>query len=534
MAGVPGTAAVFAGDRRWGVDLGDATARMAEWPADSVHCCVTSPAYYGLRSYLSSGHPGKAMEHGAEDTPAEYVARVVDVFREVRRVLHPSGVCWLNLGDSYAAGGRAGGGGDSQSRNNEGRPSPLSNRWSPLGGCKQKDLLGIPWQVAFALRGDGWYLRQWCPWVKRNPMPESVEDRPGTACEVVFMLTKRDDYFFDMEAVKRGVADSSVGRLSQDVGSQEGSYRANGGAKTNGTMKAVGDASPRNFRNSDLWFESVGLLLSDEGDTLGFDVPVGRFKGAHFAVMPADLVVPCVKAGSSERGVCGDCGEPWVRRVERDRQPTRPGADSKVTGDGMTDGNRDPRRHVTKTNTIGWEPGCECHGRFESVPDGSPADWLDVEAVGAKMATSGRAQTRRAWELFSASSLGAAHLDAIWACGISDTGKALETTDGVGKNVPEKMRLAAEARAVLKGYYREFLLVGKPPKSAVRYVSDLPLDEHPVVPSVICDPFAGSGTTAAVAVDLGRRFVGCELNGRYLELIEKRVGRVTPPLFAGY
>jgi hypothetical protein len=295
-------ARVLAGTARWACERGHCAALLGALPAGCVHCCVTSPPYYRLRAYLDDGHPDKALELGTEETPEEYVERTVCAFRAVRRVLHPSGTLWLNLGDSYASHG-AGADGKELAY----QPAAVNRKArKPPAGLKAKDLVGVPWMVAFALRADGWYLRQWCPWVKRNQMPESVEDRPGTGCETVFLLSKRADYFFDMETVKR--ANSSLG--------------TNQGA----------DA--RNFRSSDLWFDSVGMLLAGESDApelLGFDVTLGSYKGAHFAVMPRRLVEPCVLAGTSAKGVCPACGAPWVRVVERERKPTRPGKDTKVT-----------------------------------------------------------------------------------------------------------------------------------------------------------------------------------------------------------
>lgn len=334
---------VIAGHALWAVDVGDNREWLAGLPPDAVHCAVTSPPYYALRDY------GVAGQIGAEKTPAEYVRNMVDVFRGLRRVLHPSGTVWLNLGDTY----------------------------------QNKSLLGIPWRVAFALQDDGWYLRQWCAWLKRNPMPDSAEDRPGVACETVFLLTKSESYFFDMEAVKR--------RAAQPIGEprKTGQHKVlaeptqNHGKSASSTLGTNQGEETRNFRNSDIWFDSVGMLLRD-GQLLGLDVPVGSFPGAHFAVMPEDLVRPMILAGTSQRGVCPDCGAPWVRRTEKQRVATRPGVNSKVFNPkdavrvekGMMSkkttlhqpgwrkekevGNRDPERHVTRTKTVGWEPGCRC------------------------------------------------------------------------------------------------------------------------------------------------------------------------------
>mgnify|MGYP001102032982 CR=1 FL=1 len=292
---------------RWFVACGDATDWLRTLPDDSVHCWVTSPPYYGLRDYGTARWEGgdPACDHrrdtdaeggcvaastlrgakdgqraaraarfasraccarcgaeradrqiGLEPTPAEYVARVVEVFRDVRRATHPSGTVWLNLGDRYATTGPGGG-------------SPA------LPGVKPKDLMGLPWRVAFALQQDGWYLRQDLVWHKPNPVPSSVRDRCTTAHEYLFLLAKAPRYFFDARAVAEPARTA----------------RAGSGATANK--------------------RSVWTLAPD------------RYRGAHPAAFPRALVEPCVRAGTSARGVCPACGEPWVRRT-------------------------------------GWEPGCGC------------------------------------------------------------------------------------------------------------------------------------------------------------------------------
>jgi DNA modification methylase len=341
---------------------GEVTAVLRGLPAQSVHSCVTSPPYFGLRSYLPVGHPLKAAEIGTEKTPQEYVDKLVGVFRELRRVLRDDGSFWLNLGDSYAANRSY------QCPSTKGGPkhSPAqgfadSSMRVPTG-MKAKDLMGIPWTVAFALRDDGWYLRSGCPWVKRNAMPSSVEDRPGSSLEYVFLLAKSPDYFYDREAVKRQANYDGPPKPGQKI------YRDGERMRNGLDGSSLGTSSKtRNRRDGDWWFESVGMLLANDGDEiLGFDVTPTSYKGAHFACFPPKLVEPCVLAGTSAVGVCGDCGEPWRRVVSKERTPTRPGADTKVTGDAAVDGNRDPQRHVTTTRTVGWAKDCACES--ETVP----------------------------------------------------------------------------------------------------------------------------------------------------------------------
>jgi DNA modification methylase len=219
--------------------IGDCREQMQSLPSGSVQTCVTSPPYFGLRDYGVEG------QLGLEPSPTDFVLALVEVFREVRRVLADDGTLWLNLGDSYGAA---------------------------------KQLLGIPWRVALALQADGWYLRQDIIWHKPNPMPESVRDRCTKAHEYIFLMSKSPKYFFDSEAIKEPVAPSSIARLAQPTLAQQvGSTRVPG--KTNGNMKAVGDGETRNKRS--VW-----------------TVTTKPYKGAHFATFPPDLIEPCILAGS--------------------------------------------------------------------------------------------------------------------------------------------------------------------------------------------------------------------------------------------
>lgn len=272
--------------------VGDCVAQMRTIESQSIHTCVTSPPYFGLRDY---GHDGQI---GLEDTPDAFVAKLVEVFREVRRVLRDDGTIWLNLGDSYAAqrggthqpaetlAGGVGGKSENGARVNRDRHDGYNpTRFASRIGLKHKDLIGIPWRVAFALQADGWYLRQDIIWHKPNPMPESVTDRCTKAHEYVFLLSKGPRYYFDAEAIKEPLAPSSVARLSQsNLEQQVGSSRVPG--KTNGNMKAVG-GSMRNKRS--VW-----------------TVTTKPFKGAHFATFPPDLIEPCILAGAPKGGTVLD------------------------------------------------------------------------------------------------------------------------------------------------------------------------------------------------------------------------------------
>jgi DNA modification methylase len=285
---------------------GDAATVLRTLEPRSVHCCVTSPPYFGLRDY---GTPGQL---GQESTVDEYVAAVVGVMGEVRRVLRDDGTLWLNLGDTYSACGSKTAG--LQVESNAGRRSRRVG--------KAKQLLGIPWRVALAMQADGWILRSDVIWHKPNPMPESVRDRPTKSHEYVFLFAKQSKYYYDGEAVKQ----ESVTR-DRDA-EPKGSFAG----KNPAAFRAV--MSRRQLR--DVW-----------------TIASQPYKGAHFAVFPPKLVTPCIAAGTSEHGCCGYCLAPYKRQVERIRVPTRPGtADSYKT--------TDPRRHVTETRTTGWRATCDC------------------------------------------------------------------------------------------------------------------------------------------------------------------------------
>lgn len=320
-------------DERYGrIICGGNLAVLPQLPGESVHCCVTSPPYFGLRDY------GHEEQIGLERTPQEYVAKMVEVFREVRRVLRPDGTLWLNIGDSYA---RLQPDNVPQSKNKRVVPPKRHDRIKNAG-MKAKDLIGIPWMVAFALRADGWYLRQDIIWAKPNPMPGSMSDRCTTAHEYVFLLTKKARYFCDMEAIKEPATRGAAGSTFT-----KGKTGMNGKGRVSSKERV--DAEDRNKRS--VW-----------------SIPTRPFKGAHFAVMPEALVVNCVKAGTSLKGCCPKCGAQIARVVERERVATRPGDDTKVKGtEAATHGNRDPERHVTTTRTVGWEPSCGCKRR-EPVP----------------------------------------------------------------------------------------------------------------------------------------------------------------------
>lgn len=282
----------------WQIYQGDALETLKQLESESAHCCVTSPPYWGLRDYGVEG------QMGLEPTPQEYIAKMVEVFREVKRVLRPDGTLWVNIGDSYMSNPKPDIG---DPKNMVGRQRIDNPNRQRIEGLKPKDMVGIPWRLAFALQEDGWWLRSDIIWSKPNPMPESVIDRPTKAHEYIFLLSKSSRYFYDYEAIKEPITESSVNRLSQDIEHQAGSYRVPG--KSNGPMKAVIKTSgnkERKINASDRLNTHMGSSIPWEGSTRNkrtvWEVATQPFSEAHFATFPPKLIVPCILAGCPEGG----------------------------------------------------------------------------------------------------------------------------------------------------------------------------------------------------------------------------------------
>ena len=284
--------------RRWEILQGDVRETLRALPEKTVQTCVTSPPYFGLRDYGVDG------QIGLEPTPAEYVEQMVQVFREVRRVLRDDGTLWLNLGDSYARTG-----GTDKNITSTGKVGDTLKTLDMLpdrkqrapSGLKDKDLIGIPWRVAFALQQDGWYLRQDIIWHKPNPMPESVRDRCTKAHEYVFLLSKSERYFWDAEAMK----EPAVGANLHDV---------TGRTKQRGLADTFKRKDSK--RAQAIPGQSVGTHREDRPDSTYdlytrnrrsvWTVATRPYKGAHFATFPPALIEPCILAGAPFDGVVLD------------------------------------------------------------------------------------------------------------------------------------------------------------------------------------------------------------------------------------
>ena len=267
------------------IKIGDCIERLRNIPDESINCCVTSPPYWGLRDY------GEAGQLGLEPAPQEYVAKMVDVFREVRRALRPDGVCFLNLGDSYAGSGgyHAEHHNSSSGFQQKGSGKHKKGKAIPtVGGLKPKDLVGIPWRVAFALQDDGWWLRQDIIWHKPNPMPESVTDRCTKAHEYIFLLTKSARYYWDAAAIAEPSIYAGKSVVLGDKSLSKGQATGANVEKTgNALVDCVTVTETRNPRS--VW-----------------TVTTKPYSGAHFATFPEALILPCIRAGCPKGGTVLD------------------------------------------------------------------------------------------------------------------------------------------------------------------------------------------------------------------------------------
>ena len=374
---------------------GDVRECLRSLPDGSVQCCVTSPPYWGLRAYgtdpqvwggeascehawssngfhhkggpqgaggqradrdVSAQNAAQSLaagdtccrcgawrgELGSEPSPKQFIANMVEVFREVHRVLRPDGVLLVNIGDSYNAyNGGAGPGSKLSKTQSRERPQLESGFGLRYKGLKPKDLIGVPWMLAFALRDElGFTLRQDIIWHKKAPMPESVTDRCTKAHEYLFLLAKSDRYYFDAEAIKEKAIGGTPGNTTH-----RGATAYLNGDEHHRTKLGLTNVPAMEFRNK----RSVWSLGTQP------------YKGAHFATFPVGLVMPCIQAGTSEHGCCEACGAPW-RRITNRRRITRerPNDLTKRVGEDGT-GNHCPNTVAgVAVETVGWEPTCKC------------------------------------------------------------------------------------------------------------------------------------------------------------------------------
>jgi DNA modification methylase len=488
---------------------GDCRVRMAELEAGSVHTCVTSPPYWGLRDYGTEPLSWPAVSYsplaglpqlvdipslecslGLEPTLEAFVGHMVLVFREVRRVLRDDGTCWVNMGDSYAGSWGAQGRDNGEVGRRENAPAvsalsanqvgaaPQSTRTGSLTkypGLKAKDLVAQPWRLALALQADGWWLRQDVVWAKKNPMPESIKDRCTKAHEYVFLLSKSARYYFDHEAIKEDASpdthprrakwktpdgwDTSTGEGGHGGfhknGREKGKYGALTGQDDDGEHRTKAGlnrklaAAGSGTKNNDSFDEAMAVMPERAAKRSVWSIATEAFSEAHFATFPTKLIEPCILAGTSEKGCCPHCRAPWVRQTGRP---------------------------------------CEKCEAF-------------IPTQGKSCGACGHVRDWKAER------------------GISEELNATEW-DKPGRSVPRKLGESGKQGSV-------------PPQAsmALDWAQSCSCPAHKPVPCTVLDPFGGSGTTGLVADRLQRNAILCELNPEYAAMAERRVTG-DAPLFA--
>ena len=399
---------------------GDCLSRLRDIPSGSVQCVVTSPPYWGLRNY--GGDPGMI---GLEPTFEEHLTNIVKVFQEVRRVLRDDGTLWLNYGDAYSGTETRVAYGNQGDNSVIEKDRPIKN----LGNLKPKNLMMMPSRVALALQADGWILRSEIVWAKPNPMPESVTDRPTSSHEKVYLFAKSQRYFYDAVAVRTKMKDSTLERYGDDPEevwrrpsytkmAQSGDRRKTDHSFSGKKEKRVpaGWASNETYKGQDARYkkrkdptykritqknfknqtggdkdsktgnrshrkvlENLAKKYEETGEVGGanlrnvWHIATRAYKQAHFATFPPALVEPCIKAGTSEKGCCADCGAPWVRHIKK--TPSPHDADTASLYPEGSNGHRVSlaRQAARKrggeykqaVETLGWKPSCECGAERE-------------------------------------------------------------------------------------------------------------------------------------------------------------------------
>lgn len=349
--------------------VGDCRRVLEELEPKSVQCCVCSPPYFGLRDYEHDG------QIGLEETPDKYIAELVQVFRGVRRVLRDDGTLWVVIGDSYASGTTAvRSQAETSSVGGWSSPANQIKRNGTPPGVKPKDLIGVPWMLAFALRADGWWLRRDIIWDKPNPMPESCTDRPTSSHEYMFLLSKSETYFYDHEAIKEPTT-TDEGRPPGIVRDRELGYDSKEAVVRKRPSKKRGEF---NGKTEQLPGRNAFRAVTDTRNKRSvWRVTTKPYPGAHYAVYPPKLIEPCILAGTSPQA-CELCGAPWERVTGEPIPGEGRGSgnlERKYRGDfgGLFD---DPHKRnqgfsipwkPTSTPTIGWQATCKCEGATGSA-----------------------------------------------------------------------------------------------------------------------------------------------------------------------
>ena len=437
---------------------GDCIEGMRRLEGQSVNCVVTSPPYFGLRDYGVDG------QIGLESRPDAFVEKLVEVFREVRRVLRDDGTVWLNLGDSYTGywGDKYAHKPFGDDRTADASTPPNKSTAFKEWGMKNKNLIGIPWRVAFALQADGWYLRQDIIWHKPNPMPESVRDRCTKAHEYIFLLSKSERYYFDSEAMQEQAAKGAAG--SEFHTGKTGAHQLGRASAKPRTMGNKSHKYVTAYDGSDTEEHRTKAGLMNIADTPWetrnrrsvWTVATKPYKGAHFATFPPDLIRPCILAGCHPKGRRCDCDEVIA-------SPTGSGPIEDPT---MQTGRAGMNR--TRRDDEGTRPITRREQRHEAIEMKASPHRQEME--------------RECGPAF-------AHY--------------IRTDRSGARPLPNDIR-------------KKYMEAG--------WITEAPPCTHPIEEAgTVLDPFGGSGTTALVALEEGRNAVLCELNPDYIALAHKRL-----------
>jgi DNA modification methylase len=463
------------------IEFGDCREIMKRWKDAGVkiQTCVTSPPYYGLRDYGVEG------QIGLEQTPKEYIENMVDVFNHVKELLADDGTLWVNIGDSYA---RTGGDSSQKGRHWDGRknnPNTGHNRYASDMGLKAKDLIGIPWMLAFALREAGWYLRQDIIWHKPNPMPESVTDRCTKSHEYIFLLSKSPQYYFDHVAIKEPSVnpESYKGRRKRSSMTEQSEIIMDKFGATRSGFKNIEEGKTYPTRNKrDVW-----------------TVNVRPYKGAHFATYPTALIEPCILAGSPEK-ICVKCNTPYKRQTKIERNLTLEEVEQIRNNIIETNKEKKPYAIIDKEfrNQVIEYRNLPNHDELrEYLQSNRNLIGLTIDEIETAFGT----QAPHHWF-----EKGGSYPDKEdWI----KLKQMLLLDDKYDKQMTEifyKSGLKCD-----NNYLDEGL------------VKQCKCDTNETKSGIVFDPFMGSGTTAQVAKQLGRQYLGCELNKEYEKLQQERI-----------
>lgn len=469
-------------------------------PAESVHTIVTSPPYWALRDYGVPpvewpavsyapvvGLPEVEIDNwqgalGLEPTPEMFIGHIVLIWRELYRVLREDGTCWLNLGDSYSQDTKWGGKSGHKNSHTYAGGYKTARNLRTQTSLKPKDKVGIPWRAALALQADGWYLRSDIIWEKPNAMPESVRDRPTQSHEYLFLLAKSRYYYYDNDAIREPQTGNAHSRGN---GSTPKCAVPGSGIKANASLHQA--------------ISKYTIVPGGRNRRTVWSIATQPYPKAHYAVFPSTLVVPCIKAGSGQRGCCPECGAAWERVIDKTDEidPSAKGSRFDKGKTGHNGGGRTQEGERYLSTTSGWIPACTCYGidiperlRLPDEPEDASPPFVCEKCQGTG--------AEPALPLFP------------------DIKAPCRKCKGKGEKPANEVWLAWKA---------EYDVVQANRRAVLENIRGL---ELPTKPCIILDPFGGAGTTAVEAVKRNRRVVLIELSQDYCD--DHIIPRLSQPL----